>query len=81
MKNGSFYMIVFPSAHLAIQAEKIISEHMPVRIMPTLREVSASCGISLRVEEVDFTGVPESVGSHLLFYVSPPSGAVKIGER
>lgn len=47
-------MLTFSTTHDAIRAEEILGEVMPVAVMPTLRQVSASCGISLRIEEADW---------------------------
>ncbi len=51
MRNANFYMISFSSTHHALQAEQHLKALLPVCTMPTLRAVSSSCGISLRVEE------------------------------
>lgn len=45
-----YYLIVFESTHIAISTKKKLTAQLPVRTIPTLREISASCGISLRVE-------------------------------
>ncbi len=51
MRNANFYMISFSSTHHALRAEQYLKPMMPVCTMPTLRAVSKSCGISLRIEE------------------------------
>ena len=51
MRKKHYYMLTFSTTHDAISAEKVLGERLPVAVMPTLRQVSASCGISLRVEE------------------------------
>ena len=61
MRKTSYYMLTFSTTHDAIQAEKRLGERLPVAVMPTLRQVSASCGISLRIEEADWprlAGIP-----------------------
>lgn len=50
MEKNEYYMLSFQSTHAAMGAERALSRVVPVRTMPTLRQVSASCGISLRVE-------------------------------
>ena len=40
-------MLTFQNTHDAMGAEKLLAGHLPVCTMPTLRQVSASCGISL----------------------------------
>lgn len=54
MRKASYYMLSFNSTHDAISAEKTLAVHIPVQVMPTLRAVSESCGISLRVEEENY---------------------------
>ncbi|HWR23211.1 MAG TPA: DUF3343 domain-containing protein [Feifaniaceae bacterium] len=51
MRDASFYMLSFSSAHHALQAEQYLKPKVPVCTMPTLRAVSKSCGISLRIGE------------------------------
>ena len=78
MQRQSFYMLSFNSTHDAIHAEKALQPHLPVQVIPTLRQVSQSCGISLRVEAADFPqlrpllaqGVVEK-GSYALYQVGP----------
>lgn len=53
MNTNAYYMLSFESTHAAMAWEKALSGRVPVRTMPTLRQVSASCGISLRVEAED----------------------------
>lgn len=43
-----YLLITFDSSHTAFRAEQVLSEMNPV-MLPTLREISASCGISLRL--------------------------------
>lgn len=43
-----YYLFTFESTHSAIKAQKLLSGLNAVT-MPTLREISASCGISLKV--------------------------------
>ena len=52
-------MLTFSTTHAAITAEKVLGDCLPVAVMPTLRQVSASCGISLRIEEGDWPRVGE----------------------
>ena len=48
-------MLAFDSYHFAMQAEMLLEAAMRVRVMPTLRSVSESCGMSLRVAAADGT--------------------------
>jgi len=46
-------MIGFDSYNYATRAEKLLKPHLSVRIMPTLRCVSESCGMALRISVSD----------------------------
>ena len=50
MRAQNYYMLSFHATHDAIAAEQRLRPHLRVTTMPTLRKVSASCGISLRIE-------------------------------
>jgi len=50
MRNKSYYLFVFHSTHNAMEAQKILAVCNPI-IMPTLRKIAATCGISIRIEE------------------------------
>lgn len=50
MRKKSYYLFVFHSTHAAMEAQKILSDCNPI-IMPTLRKIAATCGISIRIEE------------------------------
>lgn len=49
MRDSLYYLAVFDSTNAAILAQKLLDDLAPV-MMPTLREISASCGMSLRLE-------------------------------
>lgn len=49
-----YYTITFNNTHHAIALKKILSKYISIRTMPVLREISASCGIALRIEYSDF---------------------------
>ncbi len=61
MRTASFYMISFSSTHCALQAEQYLKTKVSVCTMPTLRSVSKSCGISLRVEESERGALKEAL--------------------
>ncbi|MBU4438153.1 MAG: DUF3343 domain-containing protein [Acetobacterium sp.] len=50
-----YYVITFANTHSAITAQSHLESFAKVSIMPTLREISAGCGISIRFlpEELD----------------------------
>ena len=49
-----YFLFVFPNTHSAIAAQKHLEGKVRFSVMPTLREISNSCGISLRIKEPDF---------------------------
>lgn len=48
MSCATYYLFAFDSSNAAIAAQQRLKD-LQVLVMPTLREISASCGISLRV--------------------------------
>ncbi len=50
MTQGSYCLIVFDSTHAAIAAERPLKALSPA-VMPTLRAITASCGMSLRLKQ------------------------------
>lgn len=76
MRPETYYMLSFPTMHYAMRAEAQLKPVVPLCVMPTLREVTQSCGISLRVEEAHFplllaalTDMP--LEAYTLYRVSP----------
>lgn len=53
MRTDTYYTLAFDSTHSAVAAEKYLSGSISVSVMPTLRKITASCGISLRIEPQD----------------------------
>ncbi len=71
MRAENYYMLSFESTHAAMGAEKYLSAQMPICAMPTLRAVSASCGISLRVEEDNFSLLEQALCVGYPAYAKP----------
>ena len=59
MRNSNYYLLAFNSTHDAVAAEKYLLTRLKVTMMPTLRKITASCGISVRIEEADFDQLKE----------------------
>ena len=60
--DEKFYVVSFDSTHHAIRAEKLFKEsNLNVRMMPTPREITASCGLSIRFEESNLEEVEEII--------------------
>ena len=49
----TYQLLAFDSTHAAMAAERALKTRMPVTVMPTLRQITAACGISLRIEDRD----------------------------
>ena len=49
-----YYLYTFESTHGAIAADQLLQGSMRAVIMPVLREINASCGISVRVPAEDY---------------------------
>lgn len=46
----TYYLITFASTHLAIRTERMLKEKYKITMIPTPRDLSASCGLSLMLE-------------------------------
>lgn len=74
-------MMTFANNYRAMEAERFLAEYVKVTVMPTLREISSDCGMSLRFEEEDGPLVRNKIGllgwpkgSARLYKVIPTSG-------
>lgn len=56
-----FYLITFESTHQAIHYEKLLKDQFAIELIPTPREISASCGLSLRFETEDFMAISATI--------------------
>jgi len=52
MLDKEFYIISFDSTHKAIKTERELNK-LDVELIPTPREISASCGLSLKFYKKD----------------------------
>jgi hypothetical protein len=51
MKNDTYYVVTFDSTHHAIKAERVLNEKgISIKTIPTPREITASCGLSIRFD-------------------------------
>lgn len=63
------YIITFNSTHHAIMFEKILKElNLRVRTIPTPREISSSCGLSITFEEIELDKVKQKLDEHNINY-------------
>ena len=66
MKNR---LIAFDSIHQALHAEKaLLKACLCVEMIPTPREISASCGQSIAVSATDLTAVIEVISREIIRY-------------
>lgn len=49
----NYCIIAFNNTHGAITTQKYLQEQVKITIMPTLRQISAACGISIRFDPED----------------------------
>lgn len=66
-----FYIVTFNNTHEAMQAEDIcIKEKIKVVMMPTPTYITKSCGISLKVDEIELGKLKDAIDSDKLKYKS-----------
>lgn len=51
------YLLTFESTHQAIHYEKLLKDQFAVELIPTPREISASCGLALQFQKEDFASL------------------------
>lgn len=49
-----YYLITFANTNTAMAAQKGLKGRLDFHIMPTLREISGSCGISIKIQPSAF---------------------------
>jgi len=59
--NESYLVITFESTHKAIKAEKTL-DGLEIEIIPTPRQLSANCGISLKACTSDLSKIKTLMG-------------------
>lgn len=48
-------LIVFESTHKAIRTERLLLDQIKIDMIPTPREITASCGLTIQFEIADVT--------------------------
>ena len=56
-----YYLITFSNTHSAIAAQKFLTGKLDFLVMPTLREISNSCGISLKIANASIETIEEQM--------------------
>lgn len=57
MLEKEFYVIVFESTHHAIKTENMLKTKFRIETIPTPREISASCGLSIKFSTEVFSEI------------------------
>lgn len=62
MKTGEMYVIVFESTHYAIAGEDLLkSKGYKFNVIPTPREITRSCGLSIKFNSEDMKNIEEDM--------------------
>lgn len=81
MIENTFYVIAFDSTHYAIRTEKFLKKSHKVDMIPTPREISVSCGLSVKFSEAHLVPIlkdlenSDKTGLHLYKLVKLESGS------
>lgn len=59
MLESEFYVIAFNSTHHALQVENKLKQKFKIEVVPTPREISASCGLSIKFKAEYFQAIME----------------------
>jgi hypothetical protein len=66
---NDMYIVSFDSTHHAIRSEKIfIENNIKVSTLPTPREISSSCGISIRFSEDNIKSIKRLLENNEILY-------------
>lgn len=68
-KTEEFNLISFESTHMAIKSEKLLKDvNLDIRIIPVPREITSSCGLSLRINPINYKEAKEILDkNHIVF--------------
>ncbi|MEF9991497.1 MAG: DUF3343 domain-containing protein [Peptostreptococcaceae bacterium] len=66
---NEMYIVAFNSTHHAIRTDKVLNEkNIKVTTLPTPREISSSCGISVRFLKDDMDTIVETLEENEILY-------------
>lgn len=66
---NEMYIVAFNSTHHAIRTDKLLNENnIKVTTLPTPREISSSCGISVRFLKDDIDKIEDIIKSNEILY-------------
>ena len=73
-----YYLITFSNTHAAMAAQKFLKGKLSFYVMPTLREISNSCGISLKINSSAYEEIMEAMkdfpindGMYKIYLITP----------
>ncbi|MCR1899265.1 DUF3343 domain-containing protein [Irregularibacter muris] len=67
--TDNYYIIAFNSTHHAISTEQALKEaQKKIMMIPTPREITSSCGLSLQIQEKDIPFAQETLKNKNLSY-------------
>ncbi|MDF2548604.1 DUF3343 domain-containing protein [Anaerosolibacter sp.] len=73
MIEKEFYVIAFDSTHYAMKTEKLLKSKFQIEMIPTPREISASCGLSIKFSKTIFDSIMDTLeedqGTYKVFLV------------
>lgn len=81
METTEYMLIAFDSTHKAIHFERMLLNQFAIELIPTPREITASCGLSLKYECDDHSQVmaqlmdEEKTGVRLFHYIKTLQGS------
>ncbi|HZK42732.1 MAG TPA: DUF3343 domain-containing protein [Syntrophomonadaceae bacterium] len=65
IKLNNYHLFTFQTTSHSLKAEKILkSVNMEFTTIPTLREISTSCGLSIKVRSSDYLKIKELLNKH-----------------
>lgn len=59
--DKTYLFITFETTHRAIAFENLLFDDFKIELIPTPREVTASCGLALKFDESEKSGVLEAI--------------------
>lgn len=51
---NKYYLLTFDSTHDAMEFEDFLKKDFSIIVMPTLREITTGCGISIKIKEQEY---------------------------
>lgn len=85
--ENKFYVISFENTHTAMVAQKLLKPNLKFQVIPTLREITLSCGISIMLENISQDAAISAVRAlalednlYKLFAVTKQNGKTEIEE-